>query len=193
MNERRAGEILSENLTAIYGFAFARLYDKEKVDDLASEIICEIMRAAKHIEVEEAFWGYAWKVAESTFKKFIRKEQIVENYVNYDEDNFGIYEVTPEQEYIEKEMYDEQIYLLRRELSLLAKTHREVCVAYYVDNKSCSEIANSLKISVDMVKYHLFKTRKLLKEGMAMTRKLGEKSYNPGFFRLNFWGGQKSL
>ena len=39
-----------------------------------------------------------------------------------------------------------------------------------------------------MVKYYLFKTRKLLKEGFGMTRKLGEKSYNPGVFRLDFWG-----
>lgn len=39
-----------------------------------------------------------------------------------------------------------------------------------------------------MVKYHLFKTRKLLKEGIGMTRTLGEKSYKPGTFRLNFWG-----
>ena len=39
-----------------------------------------------------------------------------------------------------------------------------------------------------MVKYHLFKTRKLLKEGIGMTRTLGEKSYNPGTFRLDFWG-----
>lgn len=33
---------------------------------------------------------------------------------------------------------DEKIYQLRRELSLLKKLHREICVAYYVDNKSCS-------------------------------------------------------
>lgn len=188
MNEIRAGKLLSENLTAIYGFAFARLYDKGKVDDLTSEIICEIMLAAKNIKSEDAFWGYAWKVAESTLKKFVRTEQIIKDNVDYDADNFGIYEITPEQEYIESEIYNEQIYLLRRELSLLSKTHREVCVAYYVDNKSCSEIADSMNLSVDMVKYHLFKTRKLLKEGMAMTRILGEKSYNPGTFRLNFWG-----
>ena len=39
-----------------------------------------------------------------------------------------------------------------------------------------------------MVKYHLFKTRQLLKEGIGMERTYGEKSYNPGVFRLNFWG-----
>ena len=43
---------------------------------------------------------------------------------------------------------------------------------------------------MEMVKYHLFKTRKLLKEGIGMMRKLGEKSYNPGTFRLDFWGNR---
>lgn len=80
------------------------------------------------------------------------------------------------------------LYLLRRELSLLSQTHREVCVAYYAGRKSCSRIAEEQGISVEMVKYHLFKTRKLLKEGIGMTRTLGEKSYNPGVFRLDFWG-----
>ncbi len=187
MNEVRAGEILAQNLTAVYGFAFARLYDKEKVDDLASEIICNIILSAENIKNEDAFWGYAWKTAESTLKKFIRAEQKKKNDVEYGED-IVIYETTPEDEYIEKEEHSEQIYLLRRELSLLSKTHREVCVEYYVHNKSCSEIARKMNLSVEMVKYHLFKTRKLLKEGMTMTRILGEKSYNPGTFRLNFWG-----
>ncbi|MBS6475686.1 MAG: hypothetical protein KH354_06865 [Clostridiales bacterium] len=43
MNTTQVGELLSANLTSIYGFAFARLHDKEKVDDLASEIVCTIM------------------------------------------------------------------------------------------------------------------------------------------------------
>jgi hypothetical protein len=39
-----------------------------------------------------------------------------------------------------------------------------------------------------MVKYYLFKTRKILKEGIGMTREYGEKSYNPGTFRMGFLG-----
>ncbi len=196
MDERRAGEILSQNLTAIYGFAFARLFDKEKVDDLASEIVCQIMLSAKNIRNEDAFWGYAWRVAENTFRRFIRKEQTLPaSAVGEENDPDGCptlsheeTECSAEEKYLAKEEEREQIYLLRRELSLLSRTHREVCVAYYVDNKSCSEIAKEKNLSVDMVKYHLFKTRKLLKEGIGMTRTLGEKSYNPGTFRLNFWG-----
>ena len=188
MTDKRASELLSENLTAIYGYAFSKLYDKDKVDDLASEIVYEIIISARNLQNEDAFWGFAWKIAENTFRRFIRKSQLAAQTVELTEENIGVYDLSPEQEYIEKETASEEIYLLRRELSLLKKTHREVCVAYYVDNKSCSQIAKEQNISMEMVKYHLFKTRKLLKEGIGMTRTLGEKSYNPGTFRLDFWG-----
>ncbi len=81
-----------------------------------------------------------------------------------------------------------KIPLLRRELSLLSKQYREATVAYYIYHKSCSEISTDLGISMEMVKYYLFKTRKILKEGIGMTREFGEKSYNPGIFRMDYWG-----
>ncbi len=189
MTETQAAEWVSYNLTAIYGYAFARLYDKNKVEDLTSEIICEILSSVKKLKNDEAFSGFAWKIAENTFRKFLRREsqemhcETLENC-----DVADIYHASVAQEYMEREEKARYIYLLRRELSLLTKLHREVCVSYYVDNKSCSQIAEEQKISVEMVKYHLFKTRKLLKEGIGMTRILGEKSYNPGTFRLDFWG-----
>lgn len=188
MTDKKVSELLSANLTAIYGYAFSKLYDKDKVDELTSEIVYEIITSARNLQNEEAFWGFAWKIAENTFRRFIRKSQLATQTEALTEENIGIYDISPEQEYIEKEAETEEIYLLRRELSLLKKTHREICVAYYVDNKSCSQIAKEQNISVEMVKYHLFKTRKLLKEGIGIMRILGEKSYNPGTFRLDFWG-----
>ena len=188
MTERRASKLLSENLTAIYGFAFSKLYDKDKAEDLASEIVCEILISAHNLQSEDAFWGFAWKIAENTFRRFIRRNEFINQAVELTEENIGVYDLSPVEEYIQKEAESEEIYLLRRELSLLKKTHREVCIAYYVDHKSCSQIATDQNISVEMVKYHLFKARKLLKEGIGMTRTLGERSYNPGTFRLDFWG-----
>lgn len=189
MDGKQAAALLSDKLTSIYGYAFARLYDKEEVDDLTSEIVLEIMKSASHLKEETSFWAFAWKIAENTFRKFIkRKERKLKMEPLPAARDFIDLGKTPEEKVIEDETQKESIFLLRRELSLLSKTHREVCVAYYLHNRSCSEIANEQMISLDMVKYHLFKTRKLLREGIGMTRELGEKSYNPGTFRLIFWG-----
>ena len=187
MDQKKASKLLCENLTAIYGFAFARLYDKDMVDDLCSEIVCEIISSVDRLQNDSAFWGFAWRIAENTFRKFIKKNAEKQKYDNSELLDI-VYVQSVEDEYIEEDEKKRNIFLLRRELSLLSKLHREISVAYYIENKSCSEIAKEKSVSVEAVKYHLFKTRKLLKEGIGMTRKLGEKSYNPGVFKMDFWG-----
>ena len=54
----------------------------------------------------------------------------------------------------------------------------------YINGLSCSQTSQKLGISLEMVKYYLFKTRKLLKEGIGMEREYGEKSYNPAKFEF---------
>ncbi len=189
MENQKAAGLISENLKNIYGYAFARLYDKDDVDDLTQQIVYEVLNSAGKIRNEEAFWAFLWKVAENTFRKFIKEKERRSAFLPLpDDDTSACAELSPEEEIIERENGDESLNLLRRELSLLSKTNREVCLAFYFQNKSCKEIAEEQNISLEMVKYHLFKTRQLLKEGIGMERQLGEKSYNPGVFRINFWG-----
>ncbi len=183
MIRETASRLVEQNLTAIYGYAYSKLFDKSKAEDLASEIVLEILASAENLKNDNAFWGFAWRIAENTFRKLIRKEKIIsqaespENTINT--------VIEPVENTIEQE---EQILRLRRELSLLSNRYRTICVSYYVNNKSCSEIAKEQNISVEAVKQNLFRARRLLKEGMEMERKLGEKSYNPGTLRLGFWG-----
>ncbi len=186
MTQENAARLVEQNLPAIYGYAYDKLYDKSQAEDLSQEIVLEILRSAEHLRRDEAFWGFAWQIAVNTFRKFIKRREIVNQSVSFEAENLAEILISPDTD--EAEERDEHIYRLRRELSLLGKRHREICVSYYVDNNSCSEIARQQNISVEMVKQHLFKTRKLLKEGMEMERKLGKKSYAPGVFRLNFWG-----
>ncbi len=186
MKQETASKLIEENLTAIYGYAYGKHFNKAMAEDLSSEIIVEILSSVGSLKNEKAFWGFAWKIAENTFRKFIRKQELIHKALSLETDN--LVEVLDSTTYIEDNNQDEEIYRLRRELSLLSKLHRNICVAYYVNNQSCSSIAKELNISVGMVKQHLFKARNLLKEGMKMERKLGEKSYNPGTLRLDFWG-----
>ena len=39
MENKRASQLISDNLKNIYGYAFARLYDKDDVDDLTQQIV----------------------------------------------------------------------------------------------------------------------------------------------------------
>ena len=184
MTDENAARWITDNLTSIYGYAFARVFDKTQVDDLMQEIVCAILSSAPRCRNDSSFHGFAWKVAENTFRGFIRRTVATEPL----DAVADLQTPSVEQVYMEQAEESDTIYNLRRELSLLSKAHREICVDYYIHHMRCSEIAEKHHISVEMVKYHLFKTRKLLKEGIGMARQLGEKSYNPGVFRMDFWG-----
>lgn len=183
MNRKQAAKQLESYLPMLYAFVLSRLYDKTEAEDLTNDIICAVLRSAPNLREDEAFHSFMWRVAENTLKKYYRdKKQPAEEYT----DGIGVYWTTPEEEYLRSE----ERHLLRRELSLLSEQHRTATVAYYIHGKSCSAIAQEMGISVEMVKYHLFTSRKQLKEGMNMTRIYGEKSYDPGVFRINFWGSR---
>lgn len=87
--------------------------------------------------------------------KRIRKSNF--KTIEFDESFVGTYWVTPEDKYLQSE----ELNLLRRELSLLSKQNRETTIAYYITGRSCSEISADLGINTEMVKYNLFKTRKI--------------------------------
>ena len=134
MTTQRASQLLSENLTAIYGYAFGKLYDKSDVDDLAGEIVCRVLSAVERLEKEEAFWGFVWRIAENTFCDYIKKKK--QSPIPAEE--LPTAEVSPSAEdaYLSAVEETDALYRLRRELALLSKTNREVCVAYYMEGKT---------------------------------------------------------
>ena len=183
MDQSTASKLIEENLHTIFAWSMSKLYDKSEAEDLTNDIICAVLKSLNNLKEDKAFYGFLWRIAENTLRMKLRKKKY--ETVEFDETFAGVYWETPEDSFIQSE----QIQILRRELSLLSRQYREVTVLYYIHGKSCSEISSKLNISNEMVKYYLFKTRKILKEGIGMTREFGEKSYNPSTFRMDYWGG----
>jgi len=179
---KTASKLIEDNLHNIYAYAYSKVFDKDNAEDLSQDIIVAALKSVNRLENDSAFWKYFWRIAENTLRAYIRKSK--KETVEYNDNYVGVYWNTPEDEIIKSE----EIKLLRRELSLLSKMYRDVTVKHYIYGKSCKEISQELGISVEMTKFYLHKSRKLLKEGVGMTREYGEKSYNPQIFRMNFWG-----
>lgn len=181
MNSERIYEFVEENMKTIFAYALSRVSNKEDAEDLANDIILAILGCADRIKSNDAMFGYVWKIAANTYKKFLRKR----NYTliaEYDDDILN--SVSSDDDFTDNIAKTEQLHSLRRELSLLSRGYRECTVAYYFDGMSCAETSEKLGISLEMVKYYLFKTRKLLKEGIGMEREFGEKSYKPSKFEF---------
>ena len=170
MNEIELHEKITEVSKTIFSYCMAKTPTREEAEDLSQDILYELIKSAKNIRDDNAFYAFMWGVAGNVYKQWYRKKlknntcELAENIVSEDdfsEDNIG------------------DIYLLRRELTLLSEKYRKATILYYIEDCSCSEISSALAISESMVKYLLFKSRKILKEGMSMERNLGELSYNP--------------
>ena len=118
MTEKQVSKLISENLTAVYGYAFGRLFDKSEVDFLVSDIIYATVTSAGKIKDPDAFHGFFWRIAENTYHNFLRKKARTAKIGSiYGET--GDLQISPQEEYAAKEEAEEEIYLLRRELSLL--------------------------------------------------------------------------
>lgn len=177
--------ILQGYIDKIFAFALKKTMNREDAEDLSQDIVFELLRSARSLRDFEAFHGWLWSVARNTWKRWINKKNKL-NQELYDGVNMFLVDTAPGFE--DTLILREDINSLRREIALLSQIKREVTVLYYIENKSCEEISNMLHISKGMVKQHLFKARKNLKEGMDMDRKFGEKSYNPKDFVFGFWG-----
>lgn len=170
---------ITEMAKTILSYCAARTSDFYEAEDLAQDIILEIYKSAGSIRKPDAFYGFMWAVAGNVYKQW-RKAKSRNQERELTENLSG------EAEPWKEEMSD--IYLLRRELTLLSEKYRKAVILYYLENKSCSEISHHLAISESMVKYLLFKSRQILKEGMTMERNYGEQSYHPKELFLLYWG-----
>lgn len=178
MEREKAAALAAENMKTIFAWSLARVRHREDAEDLAGDIIAAILESAPRLRDEDAFFGYIWAIASNRYKKFLRsRSQAVCAPLDDNLPDDG-------EELVQRLIDGEELHRLRCELSLLSREYRECTVAYYIDGKSCAEVSRTMGISLEMVKYYLFKTRKLLKEGFGMEREFGEKSYRPAKFEF---------
>ena len=171
MDESKFNEKLTDAAKTIFSFCMAKTSNREDAEDLSQDILYELIKSSGSIRDDGAFYGFMWAVANNVYNHWYKRK--LKNATYELDENMAS----------EDDLFDVEgnsdIYLLRRELTLLSEKYRKATILYYIDGRSCREIAQSLNITESMVKYLLFKSRKILKEGMNMERNLGELSYNP--------------
>ena len=162
----------------IFYFSLKKTGNRTEAEDLTSDIVLDVISALRKGTIPEYFSAYVWKIARSRFYKWSEKKVNSRKYL--DANHFGELVLRDdtcdvENSYIQKE----DINNLRREISLISKEYREILVSFYIDDKKISQIAKEFNLPEGTVKTKLFKSRKILQEGMKMAREFGVKSYKP--------------
>ena len=184
MEQEKLEQLVADSMKSVFGFSLTRLGNVQEAEELTSDILYKLLLSADRITDDGRFYGYLWKTAENTYYNYLRAKKRPQNRSEELSEEFSADEDSPEDTFVRRE----ELNLLRRELSLLSEQYRRATVLYYMEKKSCSEIAQILNISTEMVKYCLFRARKIIREGMNMERLFGEKSYRPHHFEIDFWG-----
>lgn len=182
MNKEQRREEIARMSKTILSYCMARTDNRQDAEDMAQDILYECCKSAENLRDEKAFYGFVWRIADNVCKTWYRKKAKLRECEIKD----GIPAESVDLDELFRE--NEQLGLVRRELALLNSNYRRAMIEYYIDGRSCKEVAHSLSISESMVKYLLFQSRKRIKEGVNMERIYGEQSYNPVKLGLRFWG-----
>lgn len=179
MTISKAGELVSQSMKTIYLWSLSKVSDPYEAEELSSDVIAAVLANAEKLRCDDAFFGFLWQVARNTYKNYLRRRNRVKT-APIDEN------LSDESDVLGDICRSEELSTLRRELAFLSEKYRICTVSYYFDGLSVREIAEKNGLTPDTVKVNLFKSRKILKEGIAMDRQFGKKSFKPAPFKINY-------
>ncbi|MCR4906189.1 MAG: sigma-70 family RNA polymerase sigma factor, partial [Clostridiales bacterium] len=136
MEREQLNRLLVENMKPIFGYALTRLGNVREAEELTSDILLRLLQSADRLEADERFFGFLWKTAEHAYYEFLREKSRERDRNTEYAEEIAADPVTPEDALVRQE----ELGLLRRELSLLSERTRRATVLYYLERKSCSDI-----------------------------------------------------
>ena len=156
-------------LDKLFGFCYARTNDSYEAQELCSDIIFALVKAA-HTDGEITnIYSFIWRVARIVYADFSsNRRQYADTFYDGDADEILQFITDKEQE----DDSDELLNSVYRRIAFLTKAYREVMIMYYIDGLSTAEIAKQQNTSEGAVRQRLFSARQKIKsevEEMAET------------------------
>lgn len=160
----------------IYNFVLSMVSDAGVAKDITQDIFLQIWEKRLNIDIEGNFDGYLFKVSRNMVYHYVRRELLLQNYVD---------KLSSEQSEASVEMDEELDYLFLEEyilklLNELPPARREVFMLYWKSGLSYREIAERLNISEKTVATQVQRSLGFLRD------KLGTVAFSVSFFFCNF-------
>ena len=174
-----------ELLDKLFGFCYARTSDSQEAQELCSDIVLELVKAANTEGDVENLYGFLWRIARNTYADFSDKKRRRSEmtYEGDPEDAFRLI-ANPESQ-------DDSRELLRgvyRQIAFLTKAYREVMILYYLDGLSVAEVARRQNTSVGAVQQRLFSARKKIQSEVEEMAEINEKPVVLDQMEYVIWG-----
>ena len=172
-------------LDKLFGFSYARTKDSYEAEELCSDIIYALVRAAYREGEIESVYSFIWKVAHNVYADFASKRR-KRAEMFYEGDSEEIIRSMSQEETLDNAA--EQLTSVYRRIAYLTKAYREVMIMFYIDGLSTAQIAKEQGINEGTVRQRLFSARRKLKKEVEQ---MSEATQRPvALDKINFviWG-----
>lgn len=181
MTPKSVQQLIDTYLVKVTGFAHLRMDNQQEAEDLAQDIMLEIIDSWNRGRQVDNFDAYVWTISRNVLNRAIRRKHRI-TYIELADSHYA------EDNALQNCLTQEENALLRREIGLLSSVYRNAVVHYYYEGKTVREIASIHSVSEGTVKWWLFEARKQLRKGVETMRQNGEKSFNPGHLNIAISG-----
>lgn len=163
----------NELLDKLFGFCYARTRDSHEAEELCSDIVFALVKAAgRQGEIENPY-PFIWRVARNVYADFSDKRRLRadKRYEGNPDDVLPFISDPKGGNIPEEEDEDRELLkLVYRRIAFLTRAYREVMIMFYLDGLSTAEIAFLLGTTDVNVRQRLFSARnKIRNEVETMT------------------------
>ncbi|MGI5894856.1 MAG: RNA polymerase sigma factor [Candidatus Merdivicinus sp.] len=186
MKKQELLKIIDGNLLEkLFGFCYARTNDSYEAQNLCSDIIFALVKAARTEGEIENLYPFVWRVARNVYADYVRqRRQHAEQFYQGDAEEL-LPLLTGQQE---DEDQDELLSSVYRQISFLTKAYREVMILFYLDGLSTAEIAKIQNISETAVRQRLFSARQKVRNEVGNMNEIGKKPVSLDKKEFVIWG-----
>lgn len=160
-----------ELLDKLFGFCYPRTRDSREAEELCSDIVFALIKAAQTEGEIGELYAFIWRVARNVYADFVeKKRQVTErNYAGNPEEELLLVEAADTVEtlleaFMEEEEDAYQLKRIYRQISFLTKAYRDVMIAFYLDGLSVKDIAAIHGAKETTIKQRLFSARNLIRQ-----------------------------
>lgn len=160
-----------ELLDKLFGFCYPRTKDSREAEELCSDIVFALIRAAQSEEEIEELYAFIWRVARNVYADFSEKRRRLAEraYAGNPEEELLFLKASDTVETLLEDELEaaEDAYQLKRiyrQISFLTKAYREVMVSFYLDGLSVKDIAVIHGVQETTIKQRLFSARNLIRQ-----------------------------
>ena len=158
-----------ELLDKLFGFCYARTNDSYEAEELCSDILYALVKAAQTDGEIQSVHAFIWRVARNVYADFSDKRR-KKTETTWTGDAQELFLTLADEESTDD--IKELLTNVYRRIAFLTKAYREVMISFYIDGLSTAQIAAQQGITEGTVRQRLFSARQKIKsevEEMAET------------------------